>query len=121
MKKQTTKLFAMVALFATVLFASCKKEVTPVADFSYTYNKYNTSKVDTFYFGDTLNISNLSTDGSTFLWNFGDGTTSTEKNPRKVYTHVTGQGEFVSFPITLTATNNGKSATKTKTIVQWWD
>ena len=121
MKKQTFKLFAMVAVFATLLFAACKKETTsPVADFSYSF-KYST-RIDTFYFGgDSISFINLSKDADTYLWNFGDGTTSTEKNPKIVYQHTTGQPEFVSFPISLTATKDGKSSTKTKTLVGWWD
>ncbi len=114
MKKQTTKLFAMVALFATVLFASCKKEVTPVADFSYTFD-YST-KVDTFGYIDTVSFTNLSTDADTYLWSFGNGRTSTEKNPRRDFDDF-DNAEFVTFTISLTATKDGKSSTKTKNIV----
>ncbi len=118
--KTTTKLFAIVAVFATVLFASCKKEETanPVADFSIS-SRYST-RVDTFFYGDTVLFNNLSKDADTYLWNFSDGTTSTEKNPKKYYVNPRTT-EFVNLPVTLTATKDGKSTTKTKTIVGWWD
>jgi PKD repeat protein len=116
--KTTTKFFAIVALFATVSFASCKKEsTTPVADFSIS-SRY--SRVDTFFYGDTVLFNNLSKDADTYLWNFSDGTTSTEKNPKKFYVNPR-INEFVNLTVTLTATRDGKSATKTKTIVGWWD
>ena len=119
--KTTTKFFGMVALFAAVLFASCEKEETanPVADFDQTF--YYSNLKDTFYMNnDTVYLNNLSTDAETYLWQFSDNTTSTEKNPKKNFIY-TGSSQFTDFTITLTATKNGKSSTKTKTIVGWWD
>lgn len=120
--KTTFKLFGTVALFATVLFASCKKEdnsPNPVADFNQTF--YYSNKIDTFWMGnDTVYFNNLSTDADTYLWSFSDNTTSTEKNPKKNFIH-TGSNEFTDITITLTASKDGKSSTKTKTIVGWWD
>lgn len=37
---------------------------------------------------DEIHLFNLSTHGSTYLWDFGDGSTSTEENPRHLYTTV---------------------------------
>jgi PKD repeat protein len=50
------------------------------------------------------------TTGATYLWDFGDGKTSTEKNPVKAYT--TGGTKIVK----LTVTASGKSKAETKTI-----
>lgn len=47
---------------------------TPVADFTYTID------------GNTINFTNASTDGASFNWSFGDGTTSTEISPSHTYT-----------------------------------
>ncbi len=116
--KTTTKLFAMVAIFATVLFASCKKETTaPVADFSYSFGF--STKVDTFGYRDTVSFANLSTDADTYLWSFGDGTTSSEESPRKSYQGVAVTEDYTTFSVTLTASKNGKSSTKTKNIVEY--
>lgn len=118
MSKQTTKLFAMVAVFATLLFVACKKEETktPVADFSYSYAY---EKVDTFYYRDTVSFTNLSKDADTYLWSFGDGTTSTQESPRKSYQGVAVTDDYTTFSVTLTASKNGKSSTKTKNIVEF--
>lgn len=43
-----------------------------------------------------------------------------QKNPKKYYVNPRTT-EFVNLPVTLTATKDGKSSTKTKTIVGWWD
>ena len=49
-------------------------------------------------------------EGATFMWDFGDNTTSTDKTPKKIYT--TGGTKIVK----LTVTANSKSKTETKTI-----
>jgi hypothetical protein len=58
----------------------------------------------------TVAFTNLSTDGTTYLWDFGDGTTSTLKNP----SHT-----FVSSgiaPVTMTVTSAQGTATARKLI-----
>ncbi len=112
MSKTTTKLFAIVALFATVLFASCKKETAnPVASFTISPN-------DTLAGGESFTFTNTSTNADSYLWNFGDGTTSTAVSPTKsefvLHSEVPCSASFV---ITLTATKGTKSATVSKTVV----
>ena len=53
-------------------------------------------------------FTDLSTTADAWLWNFGDGTTSTAQNPSHIYL-VTG-----TFDISLTVTNSGCPATITK-------
>jgi hypothetical protein len=113
MKKQATKLFAIVALFATVLFASCKKEesANPVSSFTISPN-------DTLYDNETFTFTNTSTNADSYLWNFGDGTTSTAVNPTKSeFVLLSEHPCSVPFIITLTATKGTKSATVSKTVV----
>ncbi len=50
-------------------------------------------------------LTNNSSNATSYLWNFGDGTTSTEKSPTHRYN---GKGVY---KITLTAKNNSKSNT----------
>ncbi len=50
----------------------------PVADFIYSPD---TPKAQV----DTVRFTNLSTNATSYLWNFGDGTTSTDTNPSHVY------------------------------------
>ena len=49
----------------------------------------------------TVSFKNLSTNADSYLWDFGDGTTSTDVNPQHLYTT---KG---SFTVKLTATNKG--------------
>jgi len=65
----------------------------PEAGFTYTMN------------GLTVTFTNTTTNGETYLWDFGDGTTSTEANPVHTYAHDD------IFMVTLTATNaNGQGS-----------
>lgn len=60
--------------------------------------------------GDTVKFTNCSTGGSTYLWDFGDSTTSREVNPQHVYKNM---GEYT---VTLSCvTGNAK---KTHTVSQ---
>ena len=59
------------------------------------------TQYDSYYINEIINLSNCSTNASTYLWDFGDGTTSTAQNPQHTYTS-TGR-----FYITLKATGNG--------------
>jgi PKD repeat protein len=111
--KTTTKLFGIVALFATVLFASCKKEETvtanPVASFTIAPN-------DTIYSNETIEFTNTSTDADSYVWSFGLGDNSTLTNPTKYYGGIEPSACEVDYTVTLTATKNGKSSTATKNI-----
>ena len=71
---------------------------TPTAGFSVVMN------------GNVAECSNTSTYGNTYLWNFGDGATSTEQNPTHIYAQ---QGNYT---ITLTTTNACGSNTTTKIV-----
>ncbi|GAB6279311.1 MAG: hypothetical protein STSR0006_13170 [Lentimicrobium sp.] len=58
--------------------------------------------------GRTVTFTNTTENGETYLWNFGDGNTSTEKEP--VHTYA-GDGIYI---ITLTASNPNGESTVTK-------
>ena len=79
----------------------------PTVDFDFTND--NACSGETIQF-----TSNATGDGTlSYSWNFGDGETSTEENPVKVYNEL-GSGS-VNFSVTLTITDsNGCSNTKTR-------
>ncbi len=56
-----------------------------------------------------VNFTNLTKGGDSYLWTFGDGTTSTAANPSKTYSTAG------SFTVSLKATNEAGEATETKT------
>lgn len=117
--KKTFQLFAFVAAIVTVFFASCTKDANPpVAGFDFGPN-------DTIFASQELTFTNTSTNADTYEWDFGDGTTSTEKNPTKSYalkeegpkkTHRVSKCIEV-YDIILTASKNGKSSQVTKSVV----
>jgi len=80
--------------------SSARTEVTatilsapPVAQFTYTQN------------GSTVNFNNTSSNGVSYLWNFGDGTTSGDANPAHTYTAAG------TYDVMLITTNNCSSDT----------
>ncbi|MCB0683229.1 MAG: PKD domain-containing protein, partial [Saprospiraceae bacterium] len=53
----------------------------------------------------TVDLTNMSTDADSYLWDFGDGETSTESDPSHTYT------EDGTYLVSLTATNECGSVT----------
>ncbi len=81
-------LFASLIAMVAVLATSCKpKEEDPRALFSYSDD------------GLEVTFENLSKNAVSFVWEFGDGKTSTEKNPVHVYE------KYGDYTVTLTAKN----------------
>ena len=89
------------AIFAVIGMTSCKKEEPapdPVASFQYEVSEANYLEVT---------FTNYSTNSETYSWAFGDGNTSTDKDPVHVY------AEAGSYTVELTSTNaDGVSAKK---------
>lgn len=112
---KTIKFFGISAVFALLFMVSCTKEETanPVANFTFAPN-------DTIFYTDTLTFTNTSTDADSYLWNFGDGTTSTSANPTKLYSDDAVFGCDETFTITLTATKKGKTSTVSKNVVVYF-
>lgn len=90
--KKISYLLCSIILFSFFL-VSCKKEAEPIA--RYTLNK--TAVIP----DETIDFTNTSENASSYLWDFGDGNTSTEENPKHAYS---SSGIFT---VTLTVTGKG--------------
>jgi Zn-dependent metalloprotease len=97
---------------ATDLFGGCSPEVETVTNAMYAVgigSSYVPEVVVDFTSSNhvscsvpfTVDFSNMSTNASSFIWNFGDGTTSTSSNPTHVYTTMG------NFNVTLIGTSLG--------------
>lgn len=75
---------------------SIEDTMLPVADFTYIPNATNFR---------TIEFNNLSTESIRYLWDFGGGTTSTDKDPS--YTFEAGEG---TYPVTLTAIDGNEAS-----------
>jgi uncharacterized protein (TIGR02145 family) len=60
--------------------------------------------------GDTIAFFNVSSNANSYAWDFGDGATSTEKDPMHIYY------DEGSFSVTLTATGEGGQDDASKTV-----
>lgn len=91
----------LLAIIATIL-VGCKpnepEEKTPTALFSYAKNELK------------VTFSNSSQNARSYLWNFGDGHTSKEKNPIHTYANAG------TYNVQLTATNITKSNTYSQNV-----
>lgn len=76
---------------------SIKDNTLPTADFSYLPDAENFKIIE---------FNNLSTESTKYLWDFGGGDTSTDKDP--TYTFAAGEG---TYPVTLTALDNNDAST----------
>jgi len=98
--KSFKHLFSLLAFFAVVV--SCEEEPAPVASFTFAgANKSAPTEVA---------FTNNSQNATSFLWEFGDGASSTEKNTKHTYT--TGG----TFTVKLTAFNKETSNSTTSSI-----
>lgn len=87
------RIFLLSTLFFSVLLINgCKKE-PPVALFS--------MDKATYKMGETITFTNQSENAKDYIWDFGDGKTSADENPKHAYSSA---GDFT---ITLTATGGG--------------
>ena len=81
--KKTNRILLIVGLATAINFISCKKDTEkPVPFVFYSVN------VD----GATVTFTNESKGASTYQWDFGDGTSSTEESPTHTYP---GKGKYV--------------------------
>lgn len=86
-------IFAMVGMIG--MFTACEEDddtnvANPFADFDYEVSEQNPLEVS---------FMNKSTNSESYMWDFGDGETSTEENPVHEY------AEGGTYEVTLTATN----------------
>ena len=83
------KLYLIIA-FAAIIFAGCKTEepeAQPTAIFSYSTNDLE------------VTFTNESLNAQSYHWDFGDGSTSSEENPKKIYPSAG------TYKVTLKVTN----------------
>ena len=80
---------------------SIKDTILPTADFDYIPNAVDFRIIE---------FNNLSTESTNYLWDFGGGVTSTDKDPS--HTFSAGEG---TYPVTLTA-SDGNNASTTVTL-----
>lgn len=90
-------LFFLSVLIAAIIVFGCKKENTDVkACFSYTVTEIVAGEVQ---------FINCSENATSYLWDFGDGNTSSEKEPKHIFA-----GSF-PFSVSLVAINGSNRAT----------
>jgi PKD repeat protein len=99
---KTKKFLGFIVLLIFELAINGCGEPEPMADFSFSPS--------TAEIGTKVTFNNHSTNAIKFLWDFGDGTTSTEENP----THIFYNDGIHS--ISLTATGDGGTNSTSKTI-----
>ena len=90
------------SLLFLIVFSGCQKEPTAC---------FNASSI-TVTTGESIIFTECSDDASSYSWDFGDGSTSTDKNP--VHTYSTSGTYTVT--LTVSSENGNKSSNITQTI-----
>jgi PKD repeat protein len=100
------RLFLTAAIVSAVMVSCADDPVIPAAGFT-----YDPAEVTQY---DEVTFTNTSTDANSYLWNFGDGETSTEMSPVHMFTSAG------SVTVTLTATNadGDNDATQSITVAE---
>lgn len=98
-------LFSQILIISVFFLSNCSKEEE--LSVSFTMDKTNAEV------GETITFTNTSQYATSYGWDFGDGNSSTEKNPTHSYSSAT------EFTITLTANGEEGSGSKTKSIPIW--
>ncbi len=104
MKKTTLVVLQAVAVLLLITLNQCKKENKNLPKACIAADSDRVSP------GTTVQFSNCTVNGTTYLWSFGDGQSSTNKEPDHAYA-TTG-----TYTVTLTAINADGQATATKVI-----
>ncbi len=73
-------------LIAIIAMVACKKEKYNFDDLPPTVKSFFTITNTELNIDEAIQFSNKSEDAESYTWDFGDGTTSTEKEPKKTYT-----------------------------------
>ncbi len=90
----------MIAAATAIIFSGCAKD--PIS--------YFTVDKDVVYVGDIITFTNASADADSYYWDFGDGATSTEENPKHSY------DKAGSYKVVLIAETKKKASTYNTTI-----
>ncbi|MGN6533643.1 MAG: DUF5050 domain-containing protein [Ginsengibacter sp.] len=73
-------------LLALIAMVSCKKNNYNFNDLPPVVISFFTASGSNYNINDEIRFSNLSKNADSYFWNFGDGTTSTDKEPVKTFT-----------------------------------
>ncbi|MBE8719248.1 PKD domain-containing protein [Sphingobacterium pedocola] len=73
-------------LITLIVFAGCKNEKYDFDSLPPTVKSFFTITNTELHIDEEIHFKNESADGDSYSWDFGDGTTSTEKEPTKTYT-----------------------------------
>jgi len=109
MKSGIIQISVLSAFLALVLIVGCKKDEEEIPPASTVANFDYTSDND-FFAPTTISFANSSIEATTYAWDFGNGQTSTEKDPSVLYE------DPGVYTVSLTATGNTTN-TKTEDIV----
>ena len=94
-------IFASLVAFMAIAAVSCKKEAVDAPKPRFTYDAS----------GLVVTFTNQSENADSFVWEFGDGANSTEKNPVHTY------ADYGTYTVKLTAKNAGSSKSISDDIV----
>ena len=102
--------YKILVVFGTILLASCQKDFMNFCDEHSPAYKALEADFTTEVRGLEIIFTNKSANAENYLWDFGDGKTSTETNPKHIYSSV---GKF---KVKLTAIRCGGERTLAKEI-----
>lgn len=98
------------SILALLIGAGCQKIGYNFGDLPETVKGFFSVSAESFEIGEEITFTNLSENATSFSWDFGDGTKSTEKDPKKTY------AEPGTYTVTLKAVGPGGTGRYVKDI-----
>lgn len=109
MKKRSPIIFLGIVFSLLLMVSSCSSDDNAVkADFPLSADIFQSSK------GKKVAFQGLTNSAASWMWDFGDGTTSTEQNP----VHVYQEGGYYIATLTATGQNGGTETSKVNLAIE---
>ncbi|MCF8219577.1 MAG: PKD domain-containing protein, partial [Bacteroidales bacterium] len=105
----TTYYLEVTASSSGKLYDTVSVDVVQPPDADFSFNDYVCS-------GSSVSFNNTSSNANSYNWDFGNGNTSKATSPSQVYDLSNTGNDTVSFVVTLEASNQGCTVSKTNTI-----
>jgi PKD repeat protein len=112
---QINRMLFFLTQYRPNLFTNENRVFTGACEYNNMFTAAFTTSTNNACAGSPITFTSQFVQDATYLWNFGDGTTSTLQNPTKTYTGMGSTNTMYNVSLTITRTLGGDTVTETAT------